>query len=125
MASSLVRSITPAHPGLTQPGSLASGFTPATPLSPASRAPGASYLNPAAATLTPLPNDYARCPGWSDDPVDWLDECQDCQRRTASAGDQWMTPPTFVVLWCEAYIPPDRPEDKHLRELAKQQGLTT
>jgi hypothetical protein len=81
-------------------------------------------LNPAAATLTSLPNDYARCEGWGDGPDDWLDECHDCQRRTALEGNQWMTPPPIVALWCEAYIPPDRPEDQRLRELARQQGLT-
>lgn len=70
-----------------------------------------------------LPLDYARCPGWGDGPDDWLDECHDCQRRTAPPGEQGMIPPAIVTLWCELYIPPDRPEDQRLRELAKQQGV--
>lgn len=82
--------------------------------------------------MTSLPNDYARCAGWGDGPDDWLDDCHDCQRRTAPAGEQGMQPdarmafrpPGIVALWCETYIPPDRPEDQRLRELARQQGLT-
>ena len=81
----------------------------------------------------------AHCPGWGDGPDDWLDECQDCQRRAAppaSNPDPQLAvarfalcnragtlPPKIVCLWCEAYIPPDRPEDQRLRELARQQGL--
>jgi hypothetical protein len=63
------------------------------------------------------------CPGWGDGPEDWQEECQDCQRRTAPAeeGDSNL-PPAFITLFCEAYIPPDRPEDQRLRELAKLQG---
>lgn len=85
-----------------------------------------------------LLNDVARCPGWGDGPDDWLDECHDCQRRTAPAGEQGMIPqarmalrkrdgslpPQIVTLWCETYIPPDRPEDQRLRELAKQQEVS-
>ena len=67
----------------------------------------------------------AHCPGWGDGPDDWLDECHDCQRRSAPpSGDHDGTlPPAIVALWCEAYIPPDRPEDRRLRELARQQGV--
>lgn len=85
-----------------------------------------------------LPHDIARCLGWGDGPDDWLDECQDCQRRTAPPASEAFTPtsrmvlrnrdgslpPRIVVLWCESYIAPDRPEDQRLRELARQQGLT-
>jgi hypothetical protein len=72
------------------------------------------------------PRDYARCPGFGDGPEDWLEECQDCQRRAASWEGQGLLPglpPAIVVFWCEAYIPPDRPEDQRLRELARLQGL--
>lgn len=72
-----------------------------------------------------LPNDYARCAGWGDGPEDWLEECHDCLRRTSPGGKSHMSPPSIVTLWCDYYIPPDRPEDQRLRELAKQQGLTT
>lgn len=68
-----------------------------------------------------IPNDYARCPGWGDGPDDWLDECADCQRRTAPAGGAEIKPPTIITLWGEDYIPPDRPEDQRLRELARRQ----
>jgi hypothetical protein len=77
-----------------------------------------------------LPNDIARCPGWGDGPEDWLDECHDCQRRTAPPGEQWMDPtvsalpPQIITFFCEYYISPDRPEDQRLQELAKQQGVT-
>lgn len=64
----------------------------------------------------------ARCPGFGDGPEDWLEECHDCQRRTAPGGELW-SPPLIVALWCEDYIPPDRPEDQRLRELARRQGL--
>lgn len=70
-----------------------------------------------------LPLGFARCPGWGDGPEDWLEECHDCQRRTAAGGEQNMAPPQIVALWCEAYIPPDRPEDERLRELARRQGV--
>jgi hypothetical protein len=70
--------------------------------------------------MTRLPHDIARCPGWGDGPDDWLEECHDCQRRTAPAGDYFMAPPPIIALWCEAYIPPDRPEDQRLREMAAQ-----
>jgi hypothetical protein len=84
-----------------------------------------------------VPNDIACCPGWGDGPEDWLDECQDCLRRTAPPALQGVTPvarfalrdrdggipPKIVVLWCESYMPPDRPEDQRLRELARRQGL--
>jgi|GEM_PF-3246172 len=87
--------------------------------------------------MTPA-HDLTSCPGWGDGPEDWLEECHDCQRRTTPPGDQAITretrmalrnrdgslPPQIVVLWCESYIPPDRPEDQRLRELAKQQGVT-
>jgi hypothetical protein len=62
-----------------------------------------------------LPNDYARCAGWGDGPEDWLEECHDCQRRTAPAGGQQHHPPSIVAFWCEDFIPPDRPEDQRLR----------
>lgn len=61
-----------------------------------------------------------RCAGFGDGPGDWLEECRDCQRRTAPAGDQTMAPPSIIAFWCESYIPPDRPEDRRLRELAAQ-----
>lgn len=64
------------------------------------------------------------CPGWGDGPEDWLDECHDCQRRTSATGPSHIEPPQIVALWCEAYIPPDWPEDQRLRELARRQGLT-
>lgn len=64
-----------------------------------------------------LPNDYARCDG-----AGW-EECHDCQRRTSSGGENHIAPPQIVALWCEFYIPPDRPEDQRLRELARQQGV--
>lgn len=60
-----------------------------------------------------LPADYARCAG-----AGW-EECEDCQRRTAPGGEQHMQPPAIVAFWCESYIPPDRPEDQRLRELAR------
>lgn len=53
-------------------------------------------------------NEIARCPGWGDGPEDWLEECEDCQRRTtAPPGPNNIAPPQIVVFWCEAYIPPD------------------
>lgn len=67
-----------------------------------------------------LSNDYAHCHGFGDGPEDWLDECQDCQRRTAPGGEMHMQSPPIVALWCEYYIPPDRPEDQRLRELSKR-----
>lgn len=70
-----------------------------------------------------LPRDYARCPGFGDGPEDWLDECDDCQRRTAPPGDQFVAPPAVVTLFCENYILSDRIEDQRLRMLAKQQGF--
>jgi len=63
-----------------------------------------------------LPADIARCPGWGDGPEDWLDECQDCQRRTAPGGEAQIGPPAVVAFECENYIPPDRPEDQRLPE---------
>jgi hypothetical protein len=54
-----------------------------------------------------LPNDIARCPGWGDGPENWLDECLDCQRRTAPAGPNNIAPPQIIAFWCENYIPPD------------------
>lgn len=39
-------------------------------------------------------------------------------------GESQLAPPAVVVLWCEFYIPSDRPEDQRLRELASRQGLT-
>jgi hypothetical protein len=68
-----------------------------------------------------LPNDYARCRGWGDGPEEWLDECHDCQRRTAPPGEQGMEPPQIITFFCEYYIPPDRVEDQRLRELGRQQ----
>jgi hypothetical protein len=83
-----------------------------------------------------LPPDLACCSGWGDGPEDWLEECQDCMRRTAPASEAITPvagfalrqrdgglPPNIVTLWCESYIPPDRPEDQRLRELARRQGL--
>ncbi|MBU6251213.1 MAG: hypothetical protein KGO47_08620 [Cyanobacteria bacterium REEB417] len=64
----------------------------------------------------------ARCPGFGDGPEDWLDECDDCQRRTAPPGGQTIAPPVIVALWCESYIPSDRIEDQQLRMLARFQG---
>jgi hypothetical protein len=62
----------------------------------------------------------AHCPGWGDGPDDWLEDCRDCQRRTAPAGEAATDlPPPIIALFCEAYIPPDRPEDRQLRELAR------
>jgi hypothetical protein len=62
----------------------------------------------------------AYCPGCGDGPDDWLEECQDCQRRTAPAGEGSSNlPPPIIALFCEAYIPPDRPEHRRLRELAR------
>lgn len=54
-----------------------------------------------------LPNDIARCPGWGDGPEDWLEECEDCQRRTAPPGPNNIGPPQIIALWCENYIGPD------------------
>jgi hypothetical protein len=85
------------------------------------------------------PSNLDRCPGWGDGPDDWLNECEDCQRRTAPPDHQAIVPtsrfalrnrngtlpPAIVVLWCEAYVPPERPEDQRLRELARQAGLVT
>jgi hypothetical protein len=51
-----------------------------------------------------LPNDYARCSGWGDGPEDWLDECHDCQRRTAPGGEQHMAPPEAITFVCDYYI---------------------
>lgn len=70
-----------------------------------------------------LPQDIARCAGWGAGPDDWLPECEDCQRRTSPGGQLHMEPPPTVTFFCEHYIPPDRPEDQRLRELAKQQGV--
>jgi hypothetical protein len=59
----------------------------------------------AAADGAPL----AHCPGWDAGPEDWLEECHDCQRRTAPAGGETMPPPPIIALWCENYVPPDPP----------------
>ena len=67
-----------------------------------------------------LPANIKRCPGFGDGPEDWLEECETCQRRTDAGGEGFMEPPQVVTLWCEHYIPPDRPEDRRLSELAKQ-----
>lgn len=72
--------------------------------------------------MTP-PTPLAHCPGWGDGPDDWLDECHDCQRRTAPAGGETMPPPQIVALWCENYVAPDPPENKRLRGLAEEAGL--
>lgn len=87
--------------------------------------------------MTPATLAIAPCPGWGDGPDDWLDECRDCQRRMVSPASEALIPmvrmalrnrdgtlpPQIVTLWCEAYIPPDQPENQRLRELARQQGL--
>jgi hypothetical protein len=70
---------------------------------------------PALPPTHPLPH----CPGWGDGPDDWLEECHDCQRRTA-AGPETLPPPLIITLWCENYVPPDPPENQRLRELAKE-----
>jgi hypothetical protein len=67
-----------------------------------------------------LPHDIARCAGFGPTPDQWLDECHDCQRRTAPGGEVHMEPPAIIVFFCEYCIPPDRPEDQRLRELAAQ-----
>jgi hypothetical protein len=54
-----------------------------------------------------LLNDYPRCAGWGDGPEDWLEECHDCQRRTAPPGGQQHHPPPIIAFWCEDYIPPE------------------
>ena len=70
------------------------------------------------------PQELAWCPGWGEAPLDWLEECQECQRRTmADRGGQRVTLAPLVALWCEDYVPPDRPEDQRLRELAGQTDL--
>lgn len=71
------------------------------------------------------------CPGWGDGPEDWLEECHDCQRRSAPPSPEGPVrvgfalcnrdgslPPQIVTMWCDSYVPPDRPEDQRLRELA-------
>lgn len=65
--------------------------------------------------------ELAWCPGWGTGPDDWLEECHDCQRRWADGGEKSSRPP-IVALWCENYVPPDRPEDRQLRELARRLG---
>ena len=62
-----------------------------------------------------LPFDYHRCAG-----AGW-DECLDCQPRTSPGGERRIAPPPIVALWCEYWIPPDRPEDQRLRELADRE----
>ena len=64
-----------------------------------------------------LPLHIARCPG-----AGW-EECEDCQRRTVPPGSNQIAPPPIVTFWCEFYIPPDRPEDQRLRELARRQEM--
>lgn len=79
--------------------------------------------------------EIAYCPGWGDGPEDLLDECHDCQRRTEAASRagsdpaqvgfalrlrDGSLPPQIVTLWCDAYIPPDRPDDQRLKRLAQQ-----
>lgn len=54
-----------------------------------------------------LPADIARCPGFGPKPEDWLEECHDCQRRTAPPGPNNTAPPQIITFWCEEYIPPN------------------
>jgi hypothetical protein len=56
-----------------------------------------------------LPADIARCAGFGPTPDHWLDECHDCQRRTAPGGEVHMEPPAIIVFFCEYHIPPDQP----------------
>jgi len=50
--------------------------------------------------MTTLPH----CPGWGDGPDDWLEECHDCQRKTADGETQ--PPPAIIVFERENYVPP-------------------
>lgn len=75
------------------------------------------------------PQDLAWCPGWGEGLDDWLEECHDCQRRVADGGEMRVADggemgsrPPIVALWCEDYVPPDRPDDQRLRELARRLG---
>ena len=53
-----------------------------------------------------MTNPLPHCPGWGDGPDDWLEECHDCQRRTA-AGPETLPPPPIIVFECPNYVPPD------------------
>ena len=53
-----------------------------------------------------LPHDIARCAGFGPTPEEWLEECQDCLRRTAPGGEVQMAPPTVIGFCCPYYIEP-------------------
>jgi hypothetical protein len=58
-----------------------------------------------------LPADVARCPGdgsYEDGGWHWREGCDDCLRRTALSGEQWMKPPPIIVFECEHRIGPDQ-----------------
>ena len=59
--------------------------------------------------MTTLPADVARCPGdgsFEDGEQHWREGCDDCLRRTAPGGGQWMKPPPIIVFECEHRIGP-------------------
>lgn len=55
-----------------------------------------------------LPNDVARCDGYSDDEGGTWEECETCLRRTASRDEEhsMITPPLIVAFQCEFLIEP-------------------
>jgi hypothetical protein len=59
----------------------------------------------------PLPLGIACCPGVGfkeEDGWDWREGCEDCLRRTAPGGGQWMEPPPIIVFACENRIGPGK-----------------
>lgn len=50
-----------------------------------------------------------RCPGdgsFEDGEWQWREGCEDCLRRTAPGGGQWIEPPPIIVFECEYRIGP-------------------
>lgn len=59
--------------------------------------------------MTTLPADIARCLGdgsFEDGEHHWREGCDDCLRRTAPVGQNWITPPPIIVFECEYRIAP-------------------
>ena len=59
-------------------------------------------------SLHTLPADVARCAGVGSDAEGWRAGCEDSLRRLAPPVDPErvlsMTPPPFIVFWCEGHI---------------------
>jgi hypothetical protein len=59
--------------------------------------------------MTALPQDIARCRGdgsFEDGEQHWREGCDDCLRRTAPGGQNWIIPPPIIAFECEYKIAP-------------------